>query len=103
MLANLVGNALKYSERDRPVVVRVDEAPGEVIIAVVDRGEGIAAAEQARLFQRYYRAEDQRRQHEGLGLGLYISRLIVEAHRGRIWVESEVGKGSTFAFALPTG
>ncbi len=101
ILANLVGNALKYSPSDREVWVRAAHSGKEVTVSVSDRGEGIAAAELPRLFGRYYRTEGARRA-EGLGLGLYITRMLVEAHGGRIWVESQVGKGSTFSFTLPT-
>jgi signal transduction histidine kinase len=82
------------------VVVGVDRQAGEVVISVRDRGVGIPPEEQPRIFERYYRARTKA-PVEGLGLGLYITRLIVEAHGGRIWVESEVGKGSTFSFCLP--
>jgi signal transduction histidine kinase len=66
---------------------------------VVDRGPGIAAGDLPRLFERYYRG--QRYEGEGLGLGLFIVRKLVEAHGGRIWVESRPGEGSTFVFTLP--
>ncbi len=82
------------------MVVRIDRQDGEVVISVRDRGVGIPPEELPRIFDRYYRAKTKARA-EGLGLGLYITRLIVEAHGGRIWVESEVGKGSTFSFTLP--
>ena len=101
VVVNLVGNALKYSVADKPVLVRVVAGQGEVVVSVVDEGAGIRPAELPHLFQRYYRAMELRQRHEGLGLGLYISRLIVEAQGGRIWVESEEGKGSTFFFTLP--
>lgn len=101
ILANLIGNALKYSEEDSPVRVTFAERGGEVVTAVADRGAGIAPEDRHRLFDRYYRARSARDRREGLGLGLYITRGLVEAHGGRIWVESEVGKGSTFCFTLP--
>lgn len=99
-ILNLVTNALKYSPADAPVVVRVRQQGGEAVISVIDRGEGISPADQRNLFQRYYRAQTEKRA-EGLGLGLYTARLIVEAHGGHIWCESEVGQGSTFSFTLP--
>ena len=99
-LVNLVTNALKYSPVDRPVIVRLEEREGEAVVSVVDQGIGIAPEEVPDLFARYYRAKTGRKT-EGLGLGLYIARLIVEAHGGRIWCESELGKGSTFSFTLP--
>jgi len=99
-LVNLLTNALKYSPPDKQVVVRVGRLPDMALVSVIDQGPGIPPEELPHLFQRFYRAKVGQ-QTEGLGLGLYITRLIVEAHDGRIWVESEVGKGSTFSFALP--
>ena len=101
VVANLVGNALKYSAEDKPVVVHVGGSASEAIVRVIDQGAGIRPEDQPHLFQRYYRAMQLRQRHEGLGLGLYISRLIVEAHGGQIWVESELCQGSTFSFTLP--
>ncbi|MHB8876547.1 MAG: sensor histidine kinase [Myxococcaceae bacterium] len=98
VLANLVGNALKYS--DRQVALQVELVEGELVVSVRDHGPGIGPEAQAHLFERYYRAPGAPRK-EGLGLGLYIARQLVRAHGGRIWVESEPGRGSTFRFALP--
>ncbi len=100
VLVNLISNALKYSPDEQPVVVRIGREAGKAIVSVIDHGVGIAAEEVPRLFQRYFRGRAGE-SREGLGLGLYIARLIVEAHGGRIWVESEPGKGSTFNFSLP--
>jgi signal transduction histidine kinase len=97
IFANLVGNALKYS-RDR-VVVRAAEDGDAVRVTVEDRGPGISDGDLPRIFERYYRG--QRHEGEGLGLGLYIVRKMVEAHGGRIWAQSEAGVGSTFCFTLP--
>jgi signal transduction histidine kinase len=97
---NLLSNALKYSTPGTPVLVRARREGGMVRIAVTDEGPGIPPEDLPLLFQRYYRVKGARMQ-EGIGLGLYISRLLVEAHGGRVWVESEVGKGSTFSFTLP--
>jgi two-component system sensor histidine kinase BarA len=97
ILANLLGNALKYSE-DRVVI---DARPNatHVHVTVSDRGPGIAADDLPRIFDRFYRG--QRHEGEGLGLGLFIVRKLVEAHGGRIWAESRPGEGSTFTFTLP--
>ena len=72
-------------------------------MSVTDRGPGIPAPERKKIFDRMYRIEQRLTPGvDGMGLGLYISRRLVEAHGGRIWVESEEGKGSTFQFTLPT-
>jgi two-component system, NtrC family, sensor histidine kinase KinB len=99
ILTNLITNAFKYSREE--VTVRVTPADGEISIAVIDRGLGIPPEEQAKLFSRYYRTRAGQERHEGLGLGLYIAKMLVEANGGRIWVESEQGVGSTFSFTVP--
>ena len=103
VIVNLLTNALKYSAAGTPVQIMALLADGEVLVSVSDEGAGIAEEELPHLFDRYYRviSREQGSPGGGYGLGLYIARLIVEAHGGRIWVESEVGKGSTFSFALP--
>jgi signal transduction histidine kinase len=102
LVENLVENAKKYSPNATPVDVAVWQENGEARITVIDRGIGIPAADLPRVFERFSRASnvDDRKFH-GMGLGLYICRGIVEEHGGRIWVESQVGKGSTFHVALP--
>lgn len=97
ILANLVGNALKYSREQ--VRIRAELAGEELRISVADRGPGIDDGDLPRIFDRYYRG--QRHEGEGLGLGLYIVRKLVEAHGGRITAESRVGEGSVFTFTLP--
>ena len=101
VLVNLLSNALKYSPPGTPVTVSFQRRDGEVVTSVTDRGPGIPPEEIPNLFQRYYRGAAARDRDGGLGLGLYIARTLVEAHGGRIWVESEPGKGSTFSFSLP--
>jgi signal transduction histidine kinase len=98
VLVNLISNALKYSPGD--VTVRAAPQGDEVIVAVRDEGPGVPPDELPHLFEKYFRANAALSQ-QGLGLGLYISRLLVEAHGGRIWAESAPGKGSTFSVALP--
>jgi|DewCreStandDraft_5_1066085.scaffolds.fasta_scaffold00088_125 signal transduction histidine kinase len=100
ILTNLLLNALKYSPPDSPVTVRLQHCDGEVCISVQDRGPGIPADELPSLFERYRRGTQATSQGEGLGLGLYIAKSLVEAHGGRIWVESAPGSGSTFSFTL---
>jgi two-component system phosphate regulon sensor histidine kinase PhoR len=87
--------------RRREVTVAVRAEPGEVVLTVTDHGIGIARADQARIFERFYKVDRVRVRGGGTGLGLAIARHVVEQHGGRIWVDSEEGSGSTFAFALP--
>jgi len=100
ILTNLLGNALKYSPAGTEVLVTATATDGEVTVSVTDRGVGIAPEDLPHIFERFYRAKGTMKT-EGLGLGLYITRMLVEAHGGRIRVESEFGKGSTFTFTLP--
>ncbi len=99
VLVNLISNALKYSSG--PVVVTAARRGAEVLVSICDEGPGIAAEDLPYVFEKFYRAAGVRKTKEGLGLGLYISRLVVEAHGGRIWVDSAPGRGSTFTVALP--
>jgi len=100
ILLNLLSNALKYSTEGSPVHLQARRQDDEILIAVSDRGRGIAPGDIPNLFERFYRAGSERRA-EGVGLGLYITKLLVEAHGGQIRVESEEGSGSTFSFTLP--
>jgi two-component system sensor histidine kinase KdpD len=99
VLVNLLENALKFSPGQERVLVRVTAARGELVVRVVDRGPGVSEAERERIFEPFYRAgvHDQR----GAGLGLAIARGFAEANGGRVWVESRVGQGASFALALP--
>jgi len=102
VIANLVENALKYSPGDSTVRITLDVNDDFALLSVADEGIGIPRDQQEQLFERYFRARNVSvTSYGGLGLGLYISRDIVERHGGRIWVESEVGRGSTFYVALP--
>jgi PAS domain S-box-containing protein len=100
---NLLENALKYSPDGGTIRVRLSLSEDVTVLSVTDPGIGIPGDQQQQLFDRYFRARNaSTRSYGGLGLGLYISRDIVERHGGRIWVESESGRGSTFYVALPT-
>ncbi|QDE88008.1 PAS domain-containing sensor histidine kinase [Myxococcus xanthus] len=102
VLANLVENAFKYSPNGGTVRVSLRQRGGLALLSVSDEGIGIPPDQQKLLFDRYFRARNaSAHSFGGLGLGLYISRDIVERHGGRIWVESEPGHGSTFHVALP--
>jgi signal transduction histidine kinase len=99
VVANLVSNAIRYGGAG-PVEVTLRAGPGEVTLAVRDHGRGIAAEDRARIFDRYERGRNAQGAG-GLGLGLYVVRRIVEAHGGRIAVESQPGDGATFTVTLP--
>lgn len=102
ILLNLLTNAFKYSPAETRVQLGVRLDGREETIWVADQGPGIAPEECPRLFERFYRTRAGREEgREGLGLGLYIARMFVEAHGGRIWVDSQRGRGSTFSFTMP--
>lgn len=100
ILLNLLNNALKFSPPDSKVVIRASVRGGEIKISVTDQGKGLTPQDCSCLFKRFSLVKDSR-VSGGVGLGLYICRLLVEAHGGRIWVESKVGQGSSFHFTLP--
>jgi PAS domain S-box-containing protein len=102
VLLNLLDNAVKYSPRGRDIRVRGQVTDDEVTVSVTDAGQGIPLRERERIFERFQQLDTSAsRRTPGTGLGLYICRAIVEAHGGRIWVQSELGVGSTFFFSLP--
>ena len=102
VIENLVDNAVKYSEESSEVRVSIGQMDGEARIAVTDLGIGIPATDLPHVFERFHRASNvDDRRYSGMGLGLFICKGIVEQHGGRIWVESQVGTGTTFHIALP--
>ena len=102
VINNLVSNAIKYSPEGGQVVVRLKEDNGHYLTEVVDQGVGIPKQAQGNLFTKFYRVNSGLTDASGgTGLGLFISRSIVERHGGKIWVDSDEGKGATFSFTLP--
>jgi PAS domain S-box-containing protein len=99
LLTNLIGNAIKFTPPGGRIIVRLEPRPGELLFSVEDTGVGIAAEDIGRVFDRFWQAGKTKR--AGAGLGLAICKAVVQAHSGRIWVESREGKGSTFSFTLP--
>jgi PAS domain S-box-containing protein len=101
---NLISNALKYSSQGGTIRVQGWREGEWICVAVSDEGMGISKRDQARIFDRFYRAEEvMTSKTKGAGLGLYLVRAIIAAHGGRIWVQSEKGHGAIFIFALPRG
>jgi signal transduction histidine kinase len=102
VLYNLLQNAMRHTPADGSIFIRAKEAGSEVEVSVEDTGEGIAPEEMPHIFERFHRKDQARsRASGGSGLGLSIAKGIVEAHGGRIWVESVVGRGTRFTFTLP--
>ena len=101
ILVNLLSNALRYSDPHSEVVVSLAERDGEVLTSVTNRGRGIPKEKLPSLFERYQRVKVPGEPREGLGIGLYISKGLVEAHGGRLQVVSDPGKTTTFSFTLP--
>ncbi|MEW6130490.1 MAG: ATP-binding protein [Acidobacteriota bacterium] len=102
-LSYVVENAAKYSPTDRVITIRARVGKDRLSLSVEDKGEGISAEEIAHIFDRFYRSASKSvQQRSGTGMGLSIARGIIEAHGGRISVESELGRGSTFTFEIPT-
>lgn len=101
VIANLLSNAIKHTPAGGTITLHMERRPVEVIISVTDTGSGIPPEYLGRIFEKFTQAEKDARAHRGTGLGLTFCKMAVEAHGGRIWAESEVGKGSTFSFALP--
>lgn len=103
ILTNLLENAAKHSPPDSPVVVSVSREGDGVLVSVSDQGPGIDRGHLERLFDRYFQSDRARAAGKGLGLGLFIAKGLVEAHSGRIWVQSTPGAGSAFHVWLPAG
>jgi signal transduction histidine kinase len=103
VLYNLVQNAIQHTPDGSAIALATKSVPDGIQVDVADTGEGIAPADLPHVFDQFFRGEKSRsRQTGGTGLGLAIAKRIVEAHHGRIWVESEVGQGTRFSFVLPT-
>jgi signal transduction histidine kinase len=101
VIFNLLSNAVKFTPAGGEIDVSAIRENGEVRISVADTGPGIAAEDRERIFEEFQQTEAGIAQREGTGLGLALSKRLVELHGGRIWLESELGKGSTFSFTLP--
>jgi len=104
VLTNLIENAMKFSPQGGVITIKGETSGDKVLVTIADEGIGIPLRDQERVFDRFYKVEDSSAGSvHGAGLGLYICKTLIEAHGGRIWVESELGKGSRFTFSLPIG
>jgi PAS domain S-box-containing protein len=101
VMNNFLSNAVKYSPNGEKVVVDSKLEEGQLIVSVQDFGIGIEPSHISKLFDRYYRVDNTAMRFEGLGLGLFISSEILKRHQGKVWIESELGQGSTFYFSIP--
>jgi signal transduction histidine kinase/ligand-binding sensor domain-containing protein len=101
ILFNLIGNAIKYNSAGGIVDVSVKQDNGSIVFEIQDQGVGMSPEEQKGLFNLYYRGESTNERLGGLGIGLSLSKTLIELHGGRIWVKSQKGKGSTFYFSIP--
>jgi len=101
IMLNLLNNANKFTGEGTKIQIKLRQKGTNLVVQVKDNGAGITEEEQIRIFTPYYRIEADRQRFPGLGLGLTVSKHLVEMHGGRMWVESKLGKGSTFAFSLP--
>ena len=102
VLVNILNNAVKYSSQATKVLVTIERIKQHVVVTIKDYGIGIPKEKLLRIFERFYQVEDSKGYtYSGIGLGLYISKEIIEKHNGTLWIESEEGKGSTFYMSLP--
>lgn len=102
VISNFLSNALKYSHKGSTIIVNSKKINNFLQVSVEDEGIGIKPQDQEKLFQRFYRVENEdMKSTPGFGIGLYLASEIIQQHKGKIWVESEVGKGSAFYFSLP--
>ncbi|MFL9833733.1 sensor histidine kinase [Chryseobacterium terrae] len=101
VINNLLSNAIKYSPGSKKIDIYTSKVSNFIKIAIKDYGIGISRQDKTKIFNRFFRASDTQKKFPGLGIGLYISHEIITNHNGTLWVESEIGKGSTFSFTLP--
>jgi signal transduction histidine kinase len=101
VVINLLTNAIKYSPGAEKVFINVEQGNDNVTVSVKDTGIGIAQQSLNKIFEKYHRVEEHAVHFQGLGIGLFISYEIIQRHHGKLWAESEPGKGSTFYFTIP--
>lgn len=100
VIVNFVGNAIKFTEKGG-ITIRTEAKGDQMVVSVADTGVGIAPADAEKLFKKFSQLDRAKNETQGTGLGLYISKNYIEMHKGKIWVESQKGKGATFKFSIP--
>src|SRR5437773_12539273 len=102
VIGNILDNAIKYSPHGGQVMVKLEKQNDEYLVSIIDQGIGISPEYLDHIFERFYRVRNKAsRQFAGIGLGLYVTKAIVERHGGSIWVANNAEAGSTFSFTLP--
>ncbi len=101
VIINLLSNAIKYSPGSNHIELNVSGQSNSVTVSVIDEGIGIPGSDLEKVFERFYRVESNSSKFQGLGIGLFISAEIIKRHKGKMWVESESGKGAKFYFIIP--
>ncbi len=101
VMINLLTNAVKYSPDSEKVIIKVEDQVGNIQVSVQDFGVGMSGHHLDKVFDRYYRVQENAVQFQGLGIGLHLSSTIIQRHEGKMWVENEPGNGSIFYFSLP--
>jgi K+-sensing histidine kinase KdpD len=100
-VTNILSNAIQYTPRGGQIQIQVSDTTSGMQVCIADNGPGISDEDQAHIFEKFYVGNNHQGSSTGLGLGLYIARQMIELHDGRIWVESQIGEGSTFCFQVP--
>jgi signal transduction histidine kinase len=101
VLINIIGNALKYSGENGKIFISAVRKGKNIVVNILDEGIGITGKDLENVFLRFYRGSGPASSYSGSGVGLYISSEIIKSHKGKIWAESEIGKGSSFHFSIP--
>ena len=101
VIVNLIENAIKYSPKGKTIKILSSEVEDKIIFMVEDEGEGISKEDQRKVFQKFYRSKSNEMMVDGSGLGLYLVKYFIELHSGEVFLQSQIGEGTTIGFSLP--